>query len=383
MRDRRSADRTGARDVLAAVVLAATFLAATETIRAAATSGAPLWRAAVQNVPWWMLWVVATPFVSFMLRVLSVERFGVVTATLLHVPVAVATGIVHLGLSAAVMHPSLLRAERYPTVSALWFDLLQGYLPLDVVTYGALAGLMVSMASRARLREREQQAASLAWRTERLERDVAEARLDVLQRQLNPHYLFNCLNAIAGLARQNRSAEVVAMLARLGGFLRATLALHGRRLITLREELELGEQFLAIERVRFGNRVQIDRRIQPDIAEQTLVPPLLLQPLLENACRHGVAATEAPSLITLEVHQDGSDTVIRISNSPTSGAAESGTLGTGVGLRNTRDRLDAVYGPSASSLTLEIKPPATAVAQLRVPGRPLGAVLDPGALIAG
>jgi two-component system sensor histidine kinase AlgZ len=172
-----------------------------------------------------------------------------------------------------------------------------------------------------------------------------EAELRALRAQLNPHFLFNSLNSISALVGSDPEGAR-RMCERLGDFLRRTLALGARDAVTLGEELELVDRYLAIEQVRFGARLGFDRRIGPGAAE-CVVPPLLLQPLVENAVKHGVADRVDGGTIVLEAVRDGGQLRIVVEN-PLDEEAPS-RRGSGMGLENVRRRLD-VYGAREARL---------------------------------
>ena len=172
-----------------------------------------------------------------------------------------------------------------------------------------------------------------------------EAELRALRAQLNPHFLFNSLNSIAALVGSDPEGAR-RMCERLGDFLRRTLALGARDAVTLGEELELVDRYLAIEQVRFGARLGFDRRIGPGAA-LCVVPPLLLQPLVENAVKHGVADRVDGGTIVVEATRDGGQLRIVVEN-PLDEDAPS-RRGSGMGLDNVRRRLD-VYGAREARL---------------------------------
>ncbi len=186
-----------------------------------------------------------------------------------------------------------------------------------------------------------QEARDRALRAEAL---VAEARLAALQSQLNPHFLFNTLNGISTLVAEERNDQASEMIARLAELLRASLRSPGDAMVRFAEELELAQRYLAIERVRFEDRL----RLTLDIAEEAYdarVPVLILQPLVENAVRHGVAQLGEGGEIALTarvIHDDDGQWLdVEVVNAA---PAPQGTRSAGVGLANVRERLQMSYG---------------------------------------
>jgi two-component system, LytTR family, sensor histidine kinase AlgZ len=176
-----------------------------------------------------------------------------------------------------------------------------------------------------------------------------EAELRSLRAQIDPHFLFNCLHSISALTSADPTAAR-RMCLLLGDFLRETLALGGESRITLARELKLVERFLAVERIRFGDRLDVEIATQPD-TEAGLLPPLLLQPIVENAVTHGIAHLIGRGTIRIATARTASTLSILIEN-PCDPDRRRGT-GTGVGLANVRARLQALHGAEAAVRTAE------------------------------
>ena len=176
-----------------------------------------------------------------------------------------------------------------------------------------------------------------------------EAELRSLRAQIDPHFLFNCLHSISALTTADPPAAR-RMCVLLGDFLRETLALGGEARITVARELKLVERFLAVERIRFGDRLDIEISAEPE-AESGLLPPLLLQPIVENAVTHGIAHMLDRGTIRIAATRTPSTLSIRVEN-PCDPERRRGT-GTGVGLSNVRARLRALHGAEAAVTTRE------------------------------
>jgi two-component system sensor histidine kinase AlgZ len=180
-----------------------------------------------------------------------------------------------------------------------------------------------------------------------MERLAREAELAALKEQLNPHFLFNSLNSINALVTSNpQQARDMCIL--LAGFLRATLGLSGKATIPLGEELSLARSYLEIEKVRFGERLRVEEKVDADAA-RCGVPPLLLQPLVENAVKHGVAGSIEGGVVRLTAERGDGTVRIELSNPFDPGAAPS--PGAGLGLSNVRKRLAARWGDRAAVAT--------------------------------
>jgi hypothetical protein len=171
-----------------------------------------------------------------------------------------------------------------------------------------------------------------------------EAELQALRAQINPHFLFNSLHSIAALTTID-GARAREMCVRLSGFLRGSLALAGRESIPLREELALARGYLDVEQVRFGPRLRVEEEIEP-ACEDCAVPALLLQPLVENAVKHGIAGLVEGGSIRLAAHRSGGSVSIAVENAfdPETPAPHN----LGMGLAHVRRRLQVRYGEDAS-----------------------------------
>jgi sensor histidine kinase YesM len=198
-----------------------------------------------------------------------------------------------------------------------------------------------------------------------------EAELRSLRAQIHPHFLFNSLNSINALIA-SRPEEARRLSVRLGDFLRRSLTLGSREAIPLAEELDLAEQLLSIEKVRFGERLS-HAVVADDAARACAVPPLLLQPLVENAVTHGIAQRLEGGLVRVEAERRGPELRITITN-PRDADAPS-RRGTGIGLQNVRRRLAALHGGDAELVALAGEDSFRV--ELRLPARRVGA-LAPG-----
>jgi len=204
-----------------------------------------------------------------------------------------------------------------------------GVLGVPLFLMSVIAHYMIIAFEEARAAERQVFVSQVSAR---------EAELRALRAQINPHFLFNSLNSISSLAAPDPEAAR-RMCQLLGDFLRQSLSLGGRERVTLKEELTLADRYLAIEQVRFGARLGVVKHSDPS-SLTCLVPPLLLQPLVENAVKHGVADRVDGGTIRIETRRRGEDLVVEVEN-PRDPEAPS-RRGQGLGLENVRQRLGAL-----------------------------------------
>lgn len=316
-----------------------------------------------QLTVWWY-WAAVTPLVWWLGRRFPLERHRLTGALSLHAVSALIAGLMYTVTNAAIVRlsfPATAGSEPF----AQWFrSYLTSRLPVGVLLYFALLGIGAALDSRKRLRQRDLQASQLSAQ-------LARAQVQALQTQLQPHFLFNTLHAIGMLVHEDPSAAG-RMLTRLGDLLRQTLALTDVPEITLREELSILEDYLGIERVRFGDRLTVDIDVDPALMTAA-VPTFVMQPLVENAVRFGVTSRVGPGRIRiiakrtttgfqLVVQDDGPEVQTDIAtplDKTDSGRSPIPSLPpvrenrTGVGLGSTRARLAALY-PSAAQSSLEL-----------------------------
>ena len=208
---------------------------------------------------------------------------------------------------------------------------------LDVLVYWSLVGVCQAITNFRRSQERERRAAELEAR-------LTSAKLQALRMQINPHFLFNTLNSIAALVYVNpRAAD--EMLGDLSELLRRSLDSMGEQEIPLAQELDFIGAYLRIEQQRFGERLRLEQSV-PDELQKALVPALLLQPLVENAIRHGIEPRRGSGLISIEARQEDQHLhlVVRDNGRGMAGADLDSSMRPGIGLVNTQARLQGLYG---------------------------------------
>jgi sensor histidine kinase YesM len=205
---------------------------------------------------------------------------------------------------------------------------------IEVLIYGFVFGMTGIVQYQIR-------AQSDAMKSLELQRQLSAAHLQALQMQLEPHFLFNTLNAITTLVELGRSKEAAEMLSHLNAILKSTLRRVAPEKIPLSQELEMMENYLAIEQIRFADRLRIEIKVEPS-ALDGLVPCFLLQPILENAIRHGISNCENEGLVEASARRDGSTLYLQVRDSGP-GLNGSSHKGHGIGLSNTRERLIHFY----------------------------------------
>ena len=241
----------------------------------------------------------------------------------------------------------------------------------DLMVYFAILGAGLARAYFLRYQARRAESVALQAHAVQLQAQLAEARLAVLRTQLNPHFLFNTLNAVSALVERDPRG-VRRMIARLSELLRHTLDGASEPEIPLHRELSLLERYVDIMRIRFQGRLDVELDVAPDVRD-ALVPNLLLQPLVENAFKHGVDRMEGAGRIVVQAHRTGDDIVLRVTDNGPGPAGDPFSLDDteprgegGTGLRNSRSRLEQLYG-ARQRLTLTSAPGGGTVAEVVLP----------------
>ena len=240
-----------------------------------------------------------------------------------------------------------------------WGNWLLTSLPWSFFLYFAVLGCVYAFTYYVEARDREAQA-------ERLNAQLADARLSALRMQIQPHFLFNSLNAILVLVRDQETKRAGTMLELLSDMLRQVLRTDQPHEVTLDQELSLVDQYLSIEQVRFSDRLQIRYDI-PDDLRSAAVPRFILQPLVENALRHGVAQRLDTVLVEVGARRSGDLLELWVRDN---GAGLAADRRAGVGLENTRLRLTTLYG-DRSSLELNAVAEGGTIARIVMPYRQL------------
>ncbi len=223
-------------------------------------------------------------------------------------------------------------------------------LPYDlhggIVRYWAVVGLQALFRSNREARRREREALELKVHSSQLAEQLASSQLSALKMQMHPHFLFNTLGAIMVLVRQHKGREAETMLSRLSDLLRRTLEDVEAQEVPLWRELDFLRTYLSIEQVRFEDRLRVRIEAGPEVSD-ALVPHLTLQPIVENAVRHGLGQSEEPVLIHVSVSRaDGQITLTVTDDGP--GCSTPVFEERGIGLSNTRNRLTRLYGGNAT-----------------------------------
>lgn len=316
--------------LLACAILIGLIETTQSYLRAELQSRAFSWRIGlVDALPSWIILASLVPAVVAVSRRARLDRPHPGTAIAMHMVAALLFALTHETLMAIFMS---WRWNDMARLSMYFWKMLAGYLALDLVVYWGIVGGYYALDYARELRRREIAASQL-------KASLSEARLQALRAQLNPHFLFNTLNAISVLAMKGDGARVTQTLSLLSDLLRLTIDGLPQE-VPLAQEIELTDRYLEIQRVRFPDRLAVDREIPPEV-EDALVPSLLLQPVVENAVLHGVARQVEGGRIMLRARRLGEELELQVCDT---GPGFDRDGREGIGLSNTRARLEQLYG---------------------------------------
>jgi len=286
----------------------------------------------------WIPWMLATPVIFRLGHRFSVAQWKHSRFWISHLSAMAIINLLAAGWVALweeLLNP--FAASPGPeTLDLLWLHKFYGGILSSIILY--LLVLLIVHISETQRRFAMQQA-----ETSRLNEQLTKAQLDALRRQIEPHFLFNTLNAIAALVREKRDDAAVNMISSLSDFLRRVVNDSERQQVSLSEELEFTKKYLDIQKARFADRLEFSVDV-PDELLSAQVPSLILQPIIENAVKHGIAkrvqggavgitALRSNAMLTLSVYNDGPQLIDGWQNQPSA-----------VGIRIVRTRLESLYG---------------------------------------
>jgi len=325
--------------------------------------------------PWWhylltwlagcYIWALLTPWILWLGRRFPVDRDHWARQIALHVVLSAFFSVLQLALESAVSPVLGIFPALMTTVGSAFVYLLPRGFHGGVMTYWGVLGVQWGILYYGKYKERTEEALGLELRASELQSQLMRARLSAMKMQLQPHFLFNTLNAIVVLVRQHKGREAEAMLAQLSDLLRCVLDDVEAQEIPLRRELEYLRLYLGIEQVRFRDRLRAEISADPSILDAA-VPQLGLQPLVENAIRHGIGRSSSAGRIRISASRVNASLELRIEDDGPGFSAAPASEERGIGLTNTRARLQQLYGEGAR-LSVENAPGGGAIVTVTLP----------------
>jgi two-component system LytT family sensor kinase len=321
------------------------------------------------NLTYWWSWALLVPGVLWLARRYRFERHTWRRATVAHIVGVIVFTAAHVALATSARGVILTQLTERSFDWWMYFrDRFFLNFDWEMMTYWALVAFMNALDYHRESQERELTAAQL-------QTQLAEAQLEALQRQLHPHFLFNTLNTISALMHRDVQAAD-EMLVQLSDLLRLTLDRVGTQQVPLKDEVDFLRKYLEIEQTRFGDRLQVNIDVDPEVLDAP-VPNLVLQPLVENALRHGIGPRVGVGCIDVNARQVGGSLILTVRDNGVGVSPDKlNAFYSGVGLSNTRSRLENLYGdrhrfefetPAGGGLVVTIVIPVGADPESRIP----------------
>lgn len=293
-------------------------------------------------IPWWMLWALVAPFVVAASKSITFKSGHLVSFIFKNIAVAVlfmgTYWLLTILLSIAIEYDGLTLAN-WISAYQVW---ARSLLHIDLIVYLAVLSLGYTISYYQSSKDEQ-------LRNEKLARQLVQVELKALKAQINPHFLFNTLNTIASLIRLDRKSLAVSALTELSSMLRKVLEQQASPLTTVEQEIDFINSYLAIQQMRFENKLDVQLDIDPACLTCD-IPFMLLQPLVENAVQHGSQLESDNNLLSLTVSQYFNRLKVELVNKV---QEKSEHKGFGIGIKNCRERLDKIY---QGKFTLSLQP---------------------------
>jgi signal transduction histidine kinase len=284
----------------------------------------------------WYPWALFAPLISLLVARYPLERSQWLRNMLIHLFMSVAVALIQNGsatLGALVRRPDTITSTAFANH---FIPYLLWMAPWSIAIYFGIAAILTASDFRTRLVQRE-------WLASKLESELTRAQLTTLYSQLQPHFLFNTLNSISVLMNTSRIDDAQKVLRELSELLRYVLARGETQLVTVADEVAFVERYLSIEKTRYAERLEFKMEVDPSILSAQS-PTFLLQTLVENAVRHGVSPKLAGGSVVIRVSRQEDSLHLQVTDSGVGLSKSSQSEGSGVGLRNTKARLEHLYG---------------------------------------
>lgn len=317
----------------------------------------------------WYLWVFLTPIVRYFGRKVRITSRRWARPVFHHLLISALLSLFALLILITIRCRVPIDPSNRPSFMTMAVSMTGSSFHINLLIYWAILGVGYAFDFRKQAQERENLALSL-------EKQLAEAQLQALQMQIQPHFLFNTLNAITVLVRDKQNESAVKMLTGLSDLLRIVLSQTNSPMITLQEEMDFIHRYLEIEQTRFVDRLKYSIDLAPGTLP-ALVPSFLLQPLVENAVKHGVAQIKGAGLLEIRSTIEGETLKLSVANNgpgllKSTAKSENG----GIGLKNTRARLEKLYRADQQLLIREGRNGGV-IAVIQIPFNPITANHSP------
>lgn len=321
----------------------------------------PFWRVFIWQSSGWFIWSLLSPFVLKLGEHFRIERHRLLISISNHIIASLCFTVFHLCLYTLIRWQFPISPSEPLSLASSFFFTVTSYFHFDILIYWAILGAGYAIDFYRKYQERELTAVQL-------KQQLTAAQLQTLRMQLHPHFLFNTLHTISMLVRKQENQLAVRMISGLSDLLRYALKEKNSQEVTLKQELDFVQHYLEIEQIRFQDRLHLRFTVEQEIMEAR-VPNLILQPLVENAVRHGIGASASAGLIEITAKRENGNLLMQVQDDGT-GLAEGwqSEIHTGIGLINTRERLLQHYG-AEYAFDIKNASPKGVIASIRIPYR--------------
>lgn len=345
-----------------------TLIGTVSWARYAIESGSPRANTLLELLGWlscYYPWLLLTPLLFRLEQRFSLvgsrSKSGIIVLAVASLPLTWLSYVLAIVFDAGVRYAF----HQFPVMTDPWWPMPLRELILEEALYWPTVGACCMIRIVLQLRQKERQAAQLALEKSELEASLRRSELDVLRMRLNPHFLFNSLQNVSILTRQDPD-KASSILTQLGDLLRASLRSAAQAHTTLAEEIALTRAYVAIEQMRFADRLSVLFEIDPEV-ERALVPNFLLQPLVENAIGHGLRGTQHGGVIWIRGLRQEHELVLTVSDNGSGPPSERlDDINMGLGLGSTRERLVRMY-PGRHSVSMQRLPEGGTEVQIALP----------------
>ena len=329
-----------------------------------ARSGEPVsWAAAfVDLMPFWLFWALLSPLIAWLSRRYTFGKGRWTRSLLVHLSASVFVASLYPVLYILLSVVNSFRISTPQIPGWLHFYFLINAHVFGTIIYWIILTMILTLNYYRRFQEQRLSAV-------RLEAQLKDAQLRALRMQLHPHFLFNALHSVTALVLKNENVEAVRMISRLSELLRQAIKDNDTQWVPLKQELQFIDRYLDIERIRFQDRLTVKMNIEPETLNAA-VPNLILQPLVENAIRHGIAVLSSAGTITVSANRQGEELHLEVSDDgPGLPSDWPKASGEGLGLKNIQARLEQLYGSRNHFYLRNVNGRGT-VATIKLPFRP-------------
>jgi len=307
----------------------------------------------------WLPWALVTPFILALGRRFPAAGLGTFQGWFTHILACNVINIVFAAWGAglnSIFNPYADPAQ-LPFLTLFRYRIYNGLLA-SIILYAIVLIAGYAVASHERLLAQQME-------TARLNEQLSRAQFDALRQQIEPHFLFNTLNSVAALVREQRTDDAIQMIAGLSDLLRRSLDNAPHHQVPLREEIDFAQKYLDIQKARFADRLIVSMDVPSDL-NAAQVPSLILQPMVENAVQHGIAHRAQGGTISISAYRTGQQLTLRVANDGPSLPPNWEHLRAGIGITNVRTRLATLYG-AASAFNLSNRPSGGVEVSLSLP----------------